>query len=493
MGSLARYIKYALYGMILIFFTFNFLGIITTMSTYDSSNLKLFIIVTFLMSIFTIGLIYYFYIRPQNPGVKIKLVILVAISLIIRILWIHSVNVVPQSDFEYYHKIASSIISGDIAMKDYIAIFPHVIGFPSILSIFYFIFGANPLVGLYLNAFISCAIVIMVYMITKLVYKKEQTALVAAVLTSIAPSHIMINSLLATEPLFCLLLLISIYTALLITEKELGIKEFYLYAFGLGVLVSISNAIRPFGLIFLVALFLYTIFFLNKKWLVKLSFLFCIIISYFFTTNIISASIENIIDTPIARSPTGYNLYVGGNLTSQGRWNIEDVQFWDEIGAREGMTPQLRHDEIRRFAFERFKNNGLKNNLNLLFEKHKIMWWKNDGAVWYINSGQNKQVPGIMNFQQYSNTYAAICDVFYTIITLLCVFGVILHFRRDSKMDLLQLILIFGFITLHMLVEVQTRYNFASVTLFIIFASVGLEKICSNIFGAVSVKCKVIS
>lgn len=70
----------------------------------------------------------------------------------VRIAWIFYHSVEQGSDYQLYHEIASILagkMNGNLPV-DYIALFPHVIGYPTFLAVIYSIFGNSIRVGLFL-------------------------------------------------------------------------------------------------------------------------------------------------------------------------------------------------------------------------------------------------------------------------------------------------------------------------------------------------------
>ena len=93
----------------------------------------------------------------KNISLKLwqQTVIILIITSLPRILSITFIKVIPSNDFLTYHTLASKLSKGSVAFNDYISMFPHVIGYPSLLAIFYKLFGSSVIVANILNIILA--------------------------------------------------------------------------------------------------------------------------------------------------------------------------------------------------------------------------------------------------------------------------------------------------------------------------------------------------
>ena len=89
--------------------------------------------------------------------VEAAVVILVlAAGFIIRIRYLQSMPMEPESDYKTYYEIADLINRGTLLKEgpgycDYIAMFPHVFGYPYVLAVLFRIFGTSVQTAQYFN------------------------------------------------------------------------------------------------------------------------------------------------------------------------------------------------------------------------------------------------------------------------------------------------------------------------------------------------------
>lgn len=104
----------------------------------------------------------------QNERIVVALVILISAS--IRLWVIANLPIAPSSDYQTYYQVADLLSKGLLSSSGYsgyIAQFPHVIGYPFILSLIFRITGPSVMAGLYLNLVASLISVYLTYRIAR--------------------------------------------------------------------------------------------------------------------------------------------------------------------------------------------------------------------------------------------------------------------------------------------------------------------------------------
>ena len=168
-------------------------------------------------------------------------------------------NVVPVSDFRTFDAVATQIVNHNIAGNNYVSNFPHVIGYSTFLSVFYRIFGCKVIVAQLLNIALGCGISVTLFFIGRKIFN-EKCGYVAAIVWALWPSHIMYNSLVASEELFTFLNLLCILFFIYVVKYKDNNYKFIILFVILGVLCAIANAVRPLGLVLIIAGIFYFIF-----------------------------------------------------------------------------------------------------------------------------------------------------------------------------------------------------------------------------------------
>ncbi|NLC68719.1 MAG: glycosyltransferase family 39 protein, partial [Clostridiaceae bacterium] len=200
----------------------------------------------------------------NNKPVSVSLIVLC--TAVPRIIWINLVNVAPVSDFQTFNLVAIQMVEGKAAGNNYVSLFPHVIGYPAVLSIIYRIFGPSVKAAQIFNIILGCGMAITLYFLGKKLLD-ERCGFIAAIIWAFWPSQIMYNSLVASEELYTFLFLLCILFFLHILDSGY-IKDFRVQAafFAmLGILCAVTNSIRPFGLLLMVAAAIFYFIFSEVK------------------------------------------------------------------------------------------------------------------------------------------------------------------------------------------------------------------------------------
>ena len=91
--------------------------------------------------------------RIRAFGVRKLCLILALICFALHLIWVLLIRIEPFSDYQTYWQCACALATGQaIESTEYIAVYPHILGYSSFLSIFVRIFGEYVLVGAVLNA-----------------------------------------------------------------------------------------------------------------------------------------------------------------------------------------------------------------------------------------------------------------------------------------------------------------------------------------------------
>jgi 4-amino-4-deoxy-L-arabinose transferase-like glycosyltransferase len=398
-----------------------------------------------------------------------------------RIIWISIIDVVPKSDFKTYHLVASSLANGEIVLNKYISVFPHVIGYPYILSFFYKIFGNEIIVAQIVNMLFSYGVALLIFLIGNM-FMRKRYSLISVIIWALWPSQIFYSVLIISETLYTFLMLLFIYCFLKVTQKATNKKIYFFIFFLLGILCSICNAIRPFGLVLIIACAIYYFIIINKnvkypfKFKKKFILFIILIMGYTLFSSFITYAIKNKIELEPSKSPIGFNLYVGVNYNSKGQWNIHDSEKFGELIKNENYSAQDVHDIFFDKAVLRIKENGI-NNFKLLIDKATNMWSEDTDAIKYIKGAINPQNKSILNFPKYYSLFSKVSILYYYIIIMLSITGCIKLFKTDiSNTVYFLLIILWGIIGVHLIVEVAGRYHYFAIIIFSMIAPLSLIK-----------------
>ena len=436
-------------------------------------------------------------------GFETVYVILILIfAFIIRITIIRELPMKPASDYKTYFEIAEMMKKGTLQEKgegycNYIAMFPHIIGYCYILKNIFVIFGTSVWNGQMANVLFSLGTVFSIYRIARRLGGKL-AGIIALTAAAFWPSQILYINMLAAEYSFCFFLYLSVQLFLHLimdydsTTKN-GISGILLHIL-LGGMIAITAAIRPMALILLIAILLFLIpqkmnlpgiplnsisiwvRFLAKGWLRG----GVILMSYMFVSSIITTDIELTINksVPSFSESFGYNLLVGLNNDASGGWNEEDSKFLYDNLDRTG-SPIEAQAACREKAFQRLVSNPSM-LFNLFIKKYELLWGNdNYGIDWNLAflKEQNELTQTRADFLykiKSENQIVYLVFILFSFLTLI-------YLLQKQANGLYVLILIYlGTAAMHLMVESQNRYHFHVMPVLIILASVGVKFIFDN-------------
>ncbi|MEA4971008.1 MAG: glycosyltransferase family 39 protein [Candidatus Pelethousia sp.] len=431
--------------------------------------------------------------------------VLLLTSAILRIWVIRALPIVPSSDYQTYYQVAELLAKGGLASSGYagyIAQFPHVIGYPFVLSLLFRLTGPSLQAGLCLNLAACLCSVILVYRIARALGGRG-TGIVALLAAAFWPSQILYGAILGSEPVFvCMLLTCArLFIYLYQYPVKLENREGAMYVcVALGVALGLTNAIRPLATIFLIATALClapSVKRFDKSeqmlngWLSRIScqgwFLALLVAaSFFITTSLINAWIADVIgyELPGSGVSFGYNLMVGLNIEAKGAWNQMDAEFF---GAEFAATNSAvaAHKASLGIAMERLRNDPPVGLLNLAMEKFSHLWKNDDyGATWtaLFLEQQGDLSPAR---QSIINVLAQWNDGFYLLSLFFSAVYAARLFRRPTQSPAQVFVLLFvGVAALHMIVESQNRYHYLMLPVFAILAALAVADIINDRPGA---------
>lgn len=414
-------------------------------------------------------------------------------AIVVRILVIANFPMKPESDYKTYFEIAVLLKDGAIQKDgkgycDYIAMFPHVMGYSYILKTLFKVTGTSVLAGQYLNVFFSVMTVFFTYRIGRKLGGRT-AGIIGLVLSAFWPSQVLYITMLSAEYSFTFFLFLSIWIFLSLvidydkTTKKAG-KGIFMHML-LGVLIALAAAIRPMALILLIAIVLtilpqkmklpsvhkntipLTLRMLEKGWIRCI----LIIIPYFILSNVITTNIELIVNKtlPSASTSFGYNLLVGLNTESIGGWNDEDASLLYASMEQTGSATKA-HITCRDLALQRIISNP-EGIFNLFIHKYELLWGNDDyGATWNIAFLDEQ---GNLTKDRSDFLYALrdVNNILYMIVIFLALISLIYLWKTKGSFAYVLVLVYLGTVAMHLFVESQNRYHYFILQIFMILAS----------------------
>ena len=396
--------------------------------------------------------------------------LLTLLCLVLNGTWVLLFRPVQAPDYQTFFEAASDLASGrPLAGKDYIAMFPHILGYAAFLSVFLRIFGNSILTAALVNVFLTALSGAILYLLC-LRYNGKKAAFFAELLWIFCPSKLLYNTMSLSEPLYtCLLqlffLLVSEIAESCAEQERLG------KAAGAGLLsglvLALVNAARPIGIIPVIAFLLWLLFLSDweslrnrKKALILFS---CLLLPAYFATGSVwkSYAAAQLEQTP--PSVPGYSIYVGFNPKTQGSYADEDMElFQSRYFGEYNRNAEAAQQSMLESAKERIAEN--KSSIpSLMIHKLGTLLGHDEGGAYYSKES--------MPVGQYS-FWCVVSNVWYYLVCLLAAGGCLLLWKTDRKDSLMLVPLcIIGIILAQLLVEVAARYHYCLIPMLILLAT----------------------
>ncbi len=432
-----------------------FVGIFVGSNTFYGGSFWLPFFYT--LGFFGLGFAHYKHCSEKKIGLPFALVLCFGF----RLLAVCLLKLEPFSDYQIYHNTAKLLAEGKPFSDAYISSFPHIIGFSEVLSWCYGIFGSDIFVMQLGNVLLETATAVMLYLCAKRLFSRK-VANFTVFLYAIAPSFIFYSEFLATEILFTFLLTVLFYLALRFQEKgsvTLGIL--------FGILSAISNCIRPYGAVILLAFVIYALITVIPK--KRFLSLLLAVVCYLGCNLGLYRGIELLNGESIAHMPVGYNLYIGSNAQANGQWNSADDSYVRALMNDSSVSPDEMHQRLFGEGMLRYQNNGFVSNLKLALVKFGITWGTQmQSAVSLRQSNDFSFWDSLFRFGNLSNA-------FHLIFMLGILVGAVrLRHKQETNADLFLCVFALGVAAMHLLAETQERYSYGAIVLMMPVAAMGL-------------------
>ena len=391
-------------------------------------------------------------------------------AVILAVPFLLTTNIIPKGDFSFYYETAKLLIQNGKSLPKYItqyvATFPHIFIFPVILSWFFRLFGSSLIVAQLVGVFFSTLSVVLVYIIGEKTLGTK-FGVWAALLWLLLPSRTLYALLICTENIFNALGLFIIYIFLHSIQKTY--KPAGLVFFGItGILFSLLASIRPNGLIIMVACLLLYLLFYNLDFghyarysiIIKVGTSLIVILAFLLTNFIINRAIRTRIDEEIPRNSIGWNLFVGMNQDSGGRWNGKDSQLFSQVLNEKG--PEETQNFFYAIGMERLQTIIDQDNLfEFMLTKTRSMWFADHESIYYASSEHEGNFHMLINFQEHEKFAKYLFNSYYYFLLLLSILSIVTGLKQKSPKYILILgcLILLGTVILHIPFEVAMRYK----------------------------------
>lgn len=426
----------------------------------DSSFEIIFLSLTLPLALLSIAVIGF--LITHHMSNKVFLFSLFLISLLSKTFWIIKIDSVPLGgDFRIIYDAAISLSNGDYSFmqSEHFSSWIYQLGYAIYQAIIIKIFGEGVLPIKLLNAVYSTGTTALIYLVAKEVYS-EFSGRVAALLYSIYLPSITTTSVLTNEHLSTLLFYIGLYLIIIHYPPNRH------YDYLAGILFPIANIIRPLGSIVLTSVFMYiliqgTLTGLKANSKIILNRLSKIFLSYYIVYYVLSLLV---IDMGITRYPLATNrepywkFAIGLNHQTAGGYSQEDKDFVLQFPIGEE-----RNRAEKELIKERIKD---KKKIFILFKnKFERMWGESAKSTYFAFYGTDYHylLQTMLNYEGF----------IHHIIISLCIISILFSIFHKRGIHLLFFFLLFLYVGIHLLIEIQDRYRYFVFPLFCIIAGNG--------------------
>lgn len=411
------------------------------------------------------------------------------IALIIRLIVRYWIVMYPNGDMESYYEMGVAFCRGDFS---YIRQTVSGWGIPDFagMAFFYGLLGKifTPTIEGYQLAFsvINACSCLFVFLIADQIHPKS--ALYSALLFVFYPSNLLFSQVFSHQHLNLLFVLCCVYLMLLAVNSGKWLVR-VVCSFFSGLLLLFAQYSHPSTLPTMLAVIIYILilFFASlrkgfQRSLQIACLLVCFIAGYFGcrlgTRTLLIRS--QLLDQDLASDSIYYaKIAMGLNHETSGMYSAKDTALFFNLPSKE---------EKNRVAKEmiRERTADFRQLMELVRDKIEIVWIFKDTAVHWAFFGdqklqENEESQGIISELRDAYYYKqrnvdnafSLLDFFYVAAIYLFAFIGVLLGRNTQSLDLFLILIILGWASVHLLIEVQTRYRFLAMPFLCIFAGMG--------------------
>jgi hypothetical protein len=424
---------------------------------------------TIIIIISTIFLFAIFTIKHFNN--KIFLLFLLILTIGIRLFWINKIHTHNYSDFEIMYNAAVRAAKGDFGFTsegEYFARWVYQLGYTMYQAfILHFIGGGTFTLKLF-NIFYSTGTTLLIYLIARKLFN-EPCGRIAGTLYALYIPSIAMSSVLTNQHLATFLFYLSFY--LLISYFK---SSKFIWIF-IGIFFSIGDIIRPLGSLILLAVGIYVLVAhvinnTKQKRIASIGKFAGILLVFYFTHFLISSTLisAGVTQYSISNREPLWKFVTGLNPETTGVFSDDDAQYLAKFPLGDA-----RDNASKALIKERLSDKS--EVLTLFKDKFIYMWTKEDGSlIWGLRSKVYDYLDILQTLTKYERLMYLSMSFFILISTI--------KLLLDRKMEphtTLFLLLIIGYMCVHLLIEIQTRYRYFIIPSFMIIQSYGIYTLYS--------------
>ena len=403
--------------------------------------------------------------RIAALGHRRALLLLTGLCLLVKLSWVLYVRVPLAGDYAVFWNYADMLARRPVVYGGrYLALFPHIFGYAQFLGLFFSLFGSSLLLPCLLNVLLTVCSGWLLYALC-LDWRGPRAGAAAFLLWIACPSQTMYNSLVLSEPLYTTLNLALLLLVTRFAQARPSRRAAAWAGVGGGVLLRLIQGTRPIAAVWLIALGLWVLLLrpqlpAAEPWARPL-FAAALLLVYLLTGPLWDGLVTLRIGEAPASTP-GYNILVGLNTGSGGRWNQADSDQLFRYSGQPGASAQQAQKACLADALARVRDNP--GGLPALFRQKLTTFLGGDNAC----VGYSASVV------RHTRLLSHLCNGFFYLLMLLALFGAVQLWRRGERSAFaLVPLYCLGLTLAQLLVEVAGRYHYSLVPMLILLGQAG--------------------
>lgn len=406
------------------------------------------------------------YLRPFRGFAPALFLVRLALALCF-ILWLEPQ---PVQDFATMHTAAGQLATGshDYLNNIYFFNWAYQSAFVAYQALVIALFGPSVFPLQLLNALWLAGTNVLVYQIAKR-FLPEKAAMTTGVLYCIYPAPLFLAGVLTNQHLSVFLLYSALYILLCWDITPLR-------ALGAGAVIALGNAIRPIGVIVMLAAVLWLLIrALHRTDLRSALHGACVAASYFIVGAALSGLIvaSGINPEGLSNNQPMWKFVVGLNQDSNGSWNRDDYETYLSLPTQEA------HQAMTQAVQDRLRV-GPARLAGLAWRKSAVMWAGSEDLYWgFGHLEQDAPAFAGLSWNAVQLLLGWLDKGIYLLAFSLALLGLILRLREKERCghSLPLVLLLCGYYAVHLIVEVQSRYRYFLMPCIFLLAGITMARL----------------
>ena len=407
----------------------------------------------------------------ERLGERRTAVVLLVFCFLVNLDWVLAFRLEPTVDYATFWNTAVELATGENVMNhSYVALFPHILGYSSFLSLMLRLFGTGELVAPVVN---MCLTTLSGYFLFRLTLRwcGLNSAAFVLLFWSVFPSKTLYNAMVLSEPWYTCLLLAALWLCAGVEAKRPAWWKTALLGILAGLLLRLVNAARPIALVPILALLIWVLLLrrdrergTGRRWMCFLALLLAV---YALTGPLWTRYERDVLGEEPASTP-GYSVCVGFNMESLGSYSVLDMNLLEyyRFGVQYADAESAQRDMLE-LAKVRLRDPQMDLPQLMIF-KLRTLLGNDEGGVYYSSAGLSDLAYRLL---------APVSNVCYYVLGILALWGSWRLFRSgERRTALLAPLFVIGLTLAQLVVEVAARYHYSVIPMLLLLAAFSYNK-----------------